>query len=226
MAIYNQNSHTGTIFRSFSIPEKGSFLAGYAELIAAHGLKVPLPDTLCIIGTKHKKYVDGRWNVFTPRHRPEDTLYGHLTFALKYEAIDLGLLNALFQVVSATDIASMVRSEPTGIYSRKIWFLWEWLREKRLDLEDAAKCNFVSLVNSKLQFEGIHVLSKRHRIRNNLPGTKHFCPLIRKTKKLEQFLGKKLSEAAVNNISQTNPDLLSRAATFLLLKDSKASYHH
>ncbi|WP_319548450.1 Fic family protein [Desulfogranum marinum] len=224
MAIYNQNSHTGTIFRSFSIPEKGSFLAGYAELIAAHGLKVPLPDTLCIIGTKHKKYVDGRWNVFTPRHKPEDTLYGHLTFALKYEAIDLGLLNALFQVVRATDIESMVRSEPTGIYSRKIWFLWEWLREKRLDLEDAAKCNFVSLVNSKLQFEGIHVLSKRHRIRNNLPGTKHFCPLIRKTKKLEQFLGKKLSEAAVNNISQTHPDLLSRAAAFLLLKDSKASY--
>lgn len=224
MTIYNQNSHTGTIFRGFSIPEKGSFLAGYAELIAAYGLKVPLPDTLCIIGTKHKKYVDGRWNVFTPRHRPEDTLYGHLTFALKYEAIDLGLLNALFQVVRATDIESMVRSEPTGMYSRKIWFLWEWLREELLDLEDAAKCNFVSLVNSKLQFEGIHTLSKRHRIRNNLPGTKNFCPLIRKTKKLEQFLGKKLSEAAVNNIGQTHPDLLSRAASFLLLKDSKASY--
>ena len=224
MSIYNQNSSTGTIFRSFSPPEKGSFLVGYAELIAAHGLKVPLPDTLCIIGTKHKKYVDGRWNVFTPRHRPEDTLYGHLTFALKYEAIDLGLLNALFQVVRATDIEFMVRSEPTGIYSRKIWFLWEWLREEQLDLEDAAKCNFVSLVKSKLQFEGIHVLSKRHRIRNNLPGTKNFCPLIRKTKKLEQFLGKKLSETAVNNIGQTHPDLLSRAAAFLLLKDSKASY--
>ncbi|WP_319548500.1 Fic family protein [Desulfogranum marinum] len=224
MTIYKHNSHTGTIFRGFSIPEKGSFLAGYAALIAAHGLKVPLPDTLCIIGTKHKRYVDGRWNVFTPRHRPEDTLYGHLTFALKYEAIDLGLLNALFQVVRATGIESMVRSEPTGIYSRKIWFLWEWLREERLDLEDAAKCNFVSLVNSKLQFEGIHVLSKRHRVRNNLPGTKNFCPLIRKTKKLEQFLGKKLSEAAVNNIGQTHPDLLSRAAAFLLLKDSKASY--
>lgn len=224
MAIYNQISHAGTIFRGFSIREKGSFLAGYAALIAAHGLKVPLPDTLCIIGTKHKKYVDGRWIVFTPRHRPEDTLYGHLTFALKYEAIDLGLLNALFQVVGAADIESMVQSEPTGIYSRKIWFLWEWLREERLDLEDAAKCNFVPLVNSKLQFEGKHVLSKRHRIRNNLPGTKNFCPLIRKTKKLEQFLGKKLSKAAVNNIGQTHPDLLSRAAAFLLLKDSKASY--
>ncbi len=224
MAIYNQTSHAGIVFRGFSIREKGSSLAGYASLIAAHGLKVPLPDTLCIIGTKHKKYVNGRWNVFTPRHRPADTLYGHLTFALKYEAIDLGVLNALFQVVRAEEIKAMVQSEPTGLYSRKIWFLWEWLREERLDLEDAAKCNFVSLVNGKLQFEGKSVLSKRHRIRNNLPGTRNFCPLIRKTKKLEQFLGKKLSEAVVNNIGQTHPDLLSRAAAFLLLKDSKASY--
>ena len=67
-------------------------------------------------------------------------------------------------------------------------------------------------------------LSRRHRIRNNLPGTRNFCPLIRKTEKLEQYLGKKLSEAAVENIGQTHPDLLSRAAAFLLLKDSKASY--
>jgi hypothetical protein len=224
MTIYNQNSHPEIVFHDFSSPENGFLLAGYAALIEAHALKVPVPDSLCIIGTKHKKYVDGRWNVFTPRHRPEDRLYGHLTFALKYEGIDLAVLNALFQVVEGADIESVVRSEPTGIYSRKIWFLWEWLRDERLDLEDAATGNFVPLINSKLQFEGKPLLSKRHRIRNNLPGTRNFCPLIRKTKKLEHFLDNKLSEVAVHNIGQTHPDLLSRAAAFLLLKDSKASY--
>lgn len=224
MANYNQNSRIRTVFHDFSTPEKGSFLAGYAALIEAHELRVPAPDSLCIIGTKHKKYMDGRWKVFTPRHRPEDTLYGHLTFALKYEGIDLAVLNALFQTVEAKDIESIVRSEPTGIYSRKIWFSWEWLRDEKLDLENATKGNFVPLVNSKLQYEGKHVLSRRHRIRNNLPGTKNFCPLIRRTKKLEQFLGKKLSEEAIKNIGHTHPDLLSRAAAFLLLKDSKASY--
>ena len=40
----------------------------------------------------------------------------------------------------------------------------------------------------------------------------------------EQFLSKQLSQEAVRNIGQTHPDLLSRAAAFLLLKDSKASY--
>ena len=224
MANYNQNSHKKTLFHGFSMPEQGFSLAGYATLIEAHKLRVPAPDMLCLIGTKHKKYIEGRWNIFTPRHKPEDTLYGQLIFALKYEGIDLAVLNALFQIVEAKDIKSIVRSEPTGIYSRKIWFLWEWLRDEQLELGDATTGNFIPLVNSKLQFEGKHVLSKRHRVRNNLPGTKNFCPLIRKTKKLEQFLGKKLSEEAVKNIGQTHPDLLSRAAAFLLLKDSKASY--
>jgi len=224
MTIYNQNSRAGIVFHDFSTPEQGSSLAGYAALIEAHELRVPAPDTLCIIGTKHKKYATGRWHVFTPRHRPEETLYGHLTFALKYEGIDLAVLNALFQKVEAAAIEAIVRSEPTGIYSRKIWFLWEWLRDEPLDLEDAATGNFVPLINSKLQFAGKSVLSKRHRIRNNLPGTKNFCPLIRKTSKLGQFLEKNLAEKAVKNIGQTHPDLLSRAASFLLLKDSKASY--
>lgn len=224
MAIYNQISQRITLFHGFPALEAGTLLAGYAALIQAHELKVPIPDHLCAIGTKHKKFDYERWHIFTPRHRPEDTLEGHLTFALKYEGIDLAVLNALFQEIEAKEIEKIIRSKPTGRYSRKLWFLWEWLDGQRLDIEDARTGNFVPLVDGKLQYEGKSHPSKRHRVRNNLPGTREFCPLIRKTKKLEKYIGKKLAEAAINNIGQTHPDLLSRAATFLLLKDSKASY--
>lgn len=105
-----------------------------------------------------------------------------------------------------------------------MWFLWEWLRNEQLDIEDAIMGNFVPLIDSKLQYEGKSYPSKRHRVCNNLPGTRNFSPLIRKTEKLETFIGRNLSETAIKNISQTHPDLLSRAAAFLLLKDSKASY--
>ena len=54
-----------------------------------HALAVPAPDSLCAIGTKHRKVECGRWQLYTPRHKPHDTLQGHLTFALKYEGIDL-----------------------------------------------------------------------------------------------------------------------------------------
>lgn len=224
MVIYNQNSQNLTVFHSFPALEKGSSLAGYSALISAHDLKVPLPDYLCAIGTKHKKYDHEHWHIFTPRHKPQNTLYGHQIFALKYEGIDLAILNALFQAIEAKEIREIICSEPTGSYSRRLWFLWEWLREEQLDIEDARAGNFVPLVNSKLQYEGKSYPSKRHRVRNNLPGTRNFCPLIRKTEKLEQYIGKNLSETAIKNIGQTHPDLLSRAAAFLLLKDSKASY--
>ncbi|MBW1800403.1 MAG: Fic family protein [Deltaproteobacteria bacterium] len=224
MAIYNQNSQDITVIQGFPALEEGSSIAGYSALISAHTLKVPIPDYLCAIGMKHKKYNHERWHIFTPRHKPEDTLYGHLVFALKYEGVDLAVLNALFQKVEAREIQDIIRTLPTGSYSRRLWFLWEWLRDEKLDIEDARTGNFVHLIDSKLQYEGKSHSSKRHRVRNNLPGTRNFCPLIRKTKKLEDYIGKRLSDTAIKNIGQTHSDLLSRAAAFLLLKDSKASY--
>ena len=224
MAKYNQKSVDITVFHAFPALEAGATYAGYAALIEGHALAVPAPDRLCAIGTKHRKVEQGCWQLFTPRHKPDDTLQGHLTFALKYEGIDLSVLKALFDGIDPMAIADIVRSKPTGAYSRRIWFLYEWLTNATLELDDATLGNFVPLINEKLQYAAAPRDSKRHRVRNNLPGTREFCPLIRRTEKLDQFIAMNLSQAAVENIGETHADLLSRAAAFLLLKDSKASY--
>ena len=224
MAEYNQNSRSVIAFHAFPALEEGASLTGYSALIARHSLSVPAPDYLCAIGTKHKKYDKGRWRLYTPRHKPEDTLQGHLTFALKYEGIDLAVLKALFAAIDPQEIADIVRAEPTGAYSRRIWFLYEWLHETEIDLEHTTRGNFVPLVNEALQYPGPSRDSRRHRVRNNLPGTREFCPLIRRTEKLDQFIAMNLSQAAIDHIGKTHADLLSRAAAFLLMKDSKASY--
>ncbi len=224
MINYNQNSRPVTVFHAFPALEEGSTLAGYAALIEGHELLVPAPDYLCAIGSKHKRYDKGRWHIFTPRHKPDDTLRGHLTFALKHEGIDLAVFKALFLLVEQEEIVNIVRLEPTGAYSRRIWFLYEWLCEKKLDIEDVKQGNFAEIINDALQYPGPSRDSKRHRVRNNLPGFREFCPLIRRTEKLDQLIGLNLSQAAVAHIGKTHADLLSRAAAFLLLKDSKASY--
>lgn len=224
MANYNQSSRPATVFHVFPVLEKESTLAGYAALIERHELLVPTPDYLCAIGAKHKKYDKGRWRIFTPRHKPDDSLQGHLTFALKNEGVDLAVLKAVFLTVKPEAIANIVRSKPTGVYSRKIWFLYEWLCEKKLDIENVKQGNFVEIINNSLQYPGQTRDSKRHRVRNNLPGTREFCPLIRRTEKLDHFINLNLSQTAINHIGKTRADLLSRSAAFLLLKDSKASY--
>jgi hypothetical protein len=64
-------------------------------------------------------------------------LEGHLTFALKYEGLDLAVLKRLFLTVQPAEIESIVRAKLTGSYARRTWFLYEWL--KRLDLPDGEK---------------------------------------------------------------------------------------
>ena len=224
MKEYNQKSQSVDVFQAFPALEDATTLAGYAALIVAHDLSVPAPDYLCAIGIKHKKYARGRWRIFTPRHKPDDSLDSHLTFALKYEGVDLAALKALFEVIEPEAIAEIVRAKPTGAYSRRIWYLYEWLCDKELDIKNATRGNFVPLIDDALQYSGPIRDSRRHRVRNNLPGTREFCPLIRRTEKLDRFIAMDLSQAAIDHIGKTHADLLSRAAAFLLLKDSKASY--
>src|SRR5690606_14941596 len=140
-----------SLFHNFPLLPEEFPLAGYSALIQAHGLHVPAPDFLSAIGTKHRLINQGAWRLYTPRHRPEDSLLGHLTFALKYEGLDLGILSALFRSVEPGEITEIVQNEPTGSYSRRIWFLYEWLTGSRLPLEDATRGNFVELVSEKLQ---------------------------------------------------------------------------
>ncbi len=217
-------SQSVMIFHGIALPAKDGTLAGYAALINAYELKVPIPETLSFISTQHKRYKLEVWEVYTLRHKPEETLGGHLTFALKYEGLDLAVLNALFQKIDETELEVWVKSEPSGRYSRRIWFLYEWLTGKTLAVTDVNTGNFFDALNTKLQFGGTVELSRRHRIRNNLPGSKDFCPLVRRTKKLEQYLALDLATMAHTKTKAVHPNVLSRAAAFLLLKDSRASF--
>lgn len=211
------------VFHERRLPETAT-PAGYAALIHAYDLPVPVPRDLSAIGTRHRIIEGDGWRLYTPRHAPEATLERHLTFALKYEGLDLAVLKRLFMTVKATEIADLVRLKPTGVYTRRIWFLYEWLLGKKLNLPDADRVTSVDVVDTELQFAGTGENSARHRVRNNLPGTPEFCPLVFKTAALDNFIAQDLKERARAVVSEVPKDLLARTAAFLLLKDSKSSY--
>ena len=127
-------------------------------------------------------------------------------------------------VAGPSEIEAVVRAKPTGSYARRIWFLYEWLIGTRLDLPDAAKGSYVPVVDPKRQWAGAAENSPRHRVKNNLPGTPQFCPMVFRTNALEQFIAMDLPARAQAIIADVSRDLLARTAAFLLLKDSKSSY--
>jgi len=212
-----------TVFQENRLPEKAT-PAGYSALIDAYGLAVPLPRTLFAIGERHRIIEESGWRIMTPRHAPHPTLEGHLTFALKYEGLDLAVLKRLFLTTGPAEVEALVRKKPTGSYARRIWFLYEWLTGKRLDLPDVQAGRYVPVLDPALQWAAEGENAVRYRVKNNLPGTPDFCPLVFRTETLDRFIGLKLPQRAQEIVADVPRDILARTAAFLLLKDSKASY--
>jgi hypothetical protein len=219
----NRFSGPVTVFQERRLPEQAT-PAGYSALIGAYGLEVPLPTMLFAIGQRHRIREEGGWRIMTPRHAPKPTLEGHLTFALKYEGLDLAVLKRLFAATGPAEIAAFVRARSTGSYARRIWFLYEWLTGERLDLPDAAGGRYVPVVDPDQQWGIPGETVPRCRVKNNLPGTPAFCPLAFRTPTLKRFVELNLSERARQAIADVPRDLLARTAAFLLLKDSRSSY--
>ena len=122
----NQFSRKKINFHDRVLPEEG-ILIGYGWLLQiiedTRNRRLPLPERLAIITEKQQRYNTPQWQVFAKRYMPEDSAIGHLTFALKYEGLDLLILKEFFLAVGDTPVMSMMQNEPTGQYSRRIWFL-------------------------------------------------------------------------------------------------------
>ena len=218
-----RNPERTDIFRGRRLPEVAR-LAGYSALIEGWALRVPLPRRLFGIGERHQVVESEQWTLLTPRHAPAATLEGNLTFAFKYEGVDLAVLKALFDAVDPSEIEEMVEATPSGSYARRIWFFYEWLTDQKLDLPDADRGNYVDALDPDLQYAVEGTNSRRHRVRDNLPGSRLFCPLVFRTEELDEFRQRDLSARARQVVAEVPADLLARTAAFLLLDDSRSSY--
>jgi len=213
------------IFQEKTVPA-GTRPAGWAALVQALGAAAPVRRPACV----SEQYVSGSrrevgaWLVFDKRYWPGETFADHLTFALRHEDIDLLVLKRIFDAVPQGEVKAFVRAAPTGVLVRRAWFLYETLTGRTLDLEDAPRAVAVDLLDPKAYFIGQPRLSKRHRVRDNLLGTGRFCPVIRRTKALEEFIALDLSAKARETVGRTSAHLIARAASFMLLADSRASF--
>ena len=88
-----------------------------------------MPEKLAFISTKKRQFENDKWRVYSSRYLPEESLYKQLTFALKYEGVDLLVFKKLFEALKKTELEEMIQQEKQGQYSRRIWFLYEWLMD-------------------------------------------------------------------------------------------------
>jgi len=212
-----------SVFHGKTVPEDG-VIVGYGAIIEVYKLAVPIPNKLSFVSSKNRQFENDEWKVYPVSYLPDENLYKQLIFALKYEGVDLLVFKKLFEVLSSVEMEEMIQLENLGQYSRRIWFLYEWLTVKKLNIPDLKTGNLVPIIDEKLQYAIDGLSSPRHKVINNLPGNKDFCPLIRKTQKLEKYIASNIRQEKSNYLNRVHKDILQRASSFLLLKDSKASF--
>jgi hypothetical protein len=214
-----------TLFQERTVPP-GSRLVGWAALVRALNIPAPVRHPSCVSArhVRGSQREDGGWTVFDQRYWPGETMAGHLGFALRHEDIDLLLFRRLCDAVPAEAFADMIRSTPTGSVSRRAWFLYEHLTGRALPVDDAPAAGALDLLEPDRYFTGAPRLSRRHRVRDNLLGTASFCPVIRRTKALTELIDQDLSAKARETVGRTGAHMTARAASFLLLADSRASF--
>jgi hypothetical protein len=103
---------------------------GYAAIIDSMNLAMPMPSIIAMVSEKFKKIKTDEWLIMPITHLPEDNnelskiqaLYNHLVFALKYEGVSLLVFAKLAEILLNEELRELVDIEPTGLYSRRIWF--------------------------------------------------------------------------------------------------------
>ncbi len=205
-------------------------LLGGTWLLARYGIELVQPLAVqSRIGSRRASLVaEGvSTETFPEGMRPSPDLRGHLTFHLKHEAPHFEMLHRLFERLDVQELVAWIASEPNGQYARKIGFLFEWLTARQLNVATPISGPYVDLIDDRklvAASPGRSVPNRRWRVRDNLPGTSAFCPVVRKTKDFDEAIAIDIRGLLRDLSMEFGEDMLMRSAVWMTLRESKSSF--
>lgn len=161
---------------------------------------------------------------YTKSYAPGERVFDQLVFALKYEGVNLLVLKKAFEGIDPEGLAAFIQSTPTGRHHRRLWYLYENLTGKSLDLPDLNTGNYVDLVDPKQFFVAKPVQVKRQRINDNLLGDFSFSPYVRRTKTIENYLEADFRGRCQKIIDGYPPELVRDALAYLYTQETRSSF--
>lgn len=203
-------------------------LVGLAALRETLALRVPPPavQSYIVAGARRTEVLPGGQVVehYPRSYAPEGSPLSHLKFALRHEPLDLGVLVAALKALDPEELAAWIRREPTGAFSRRAWFFYETFAGRALDLDDLGRGNYVDALDPERHFVADRRNSARHRVVDNLLGGAAFCPMVRRTARLEARIAAGLDARARELAAGYSPETLARAVSYLFSKETRSSF--
>jgi fido (protein-threonine AMPylation protein) len=200
---------------------------GYSWLVDTLKLQVlPLPRPAYVSGSVNRRMDSDAHSLFPTGVAIENTVVGHLEFALRHEGVNLEVIDAAFEHLPPADLIARLQATPTGEHIRRACFLWEWLTGKELASGVAIKGAYVDLFPEDVYLTASQpTRAPRFRVRNNALGTPDFCPIVRRASVPQAPSLPDLLQQAQNTLDAVgNPDLYRRALAYLYLSETRGSY--
>lgn len=200
---------------------------GYAHLIDILKLNVLPLAKPAFANTSVNRRVDSDTRILFPSGVSiENTLVGHLEFALRHEGVNLEVVDAAFEHLPPGDLIAGLRATPTGEHIRRACFLWEWLTGNELNAGVAVKGGYVDLFPEDVYYTAAQpTRAQNFRVRNNALGTPDFCPIVRRAAiPQDPPLPELLQEAQRTLDAVEDPELYRRALAYMYLSETRGSY--
>ncbi|TAL87984.1 MAG: Fic family protein [Rhodanobacter sp.] len=163
--------------------------------------------------------------VYPSSYNPSDAACDHLRFALRYEGVHLEFLQRLFQTMPDRVLIDWLIREPSSQYARRAGFLLEWLTGRSLGVPDVGKGNYVDALSADDHLTaGTGINHKKWRVRDNLPGTPDWCPVVYRNSAIRAVETRDVGTALKQLQVEFGDDTLQRSAVWLTTKESRASF--
>jgi hypothetical protein len=209
---------------------------GYAWLIHHYGLALPKMSVEYYQGDHHSgiktvEFGDSLRKLLPGRLKVEASPFEQLKLAIKYQGIRLQYLYVIFESIDPHLLEEKIAQTPTSKNARVIWFLYEWLLNKRLNLPDVTSGNYVELFDSNYYFtRNTGERCRRTRVVNNALGTRDFCPTVRKTKEVKALCDIDVYALAYGKMQDflradglINANIVDQCINYLYTKESRTS---
>ena len=164
-----------------------------------------------------------------PHHKKMiDSPYEQMNIAIKYQGIRLHFFAAMFKLINIEEFTQFILNKPNSKYNRVLWFLYEWITDKKLDIPDLTTGNYIQLFEDKYYYTIENGnKNKRTRVINNAIGTREFCPTVLKTPQIKKIAGINVYDTAWAEMQKLgdalSADIIGRSINYLYTKETKSS---
>ncbi|MDP2784891.1 MAG: Fic family protein [Sulfurimicrobium sp.] len=162
---------------------------------------------------------------YPPQYEPEQSVTGHLEFALKHDGVNLCALRDVFLACGPAPIEGAIHARPTSRYTRLMGFFYEMTTGQSLDPSLEIGGNYVpALSENDYLASPTPTRNQRWRVLDNLLGDGRYCPTIRRTESLAEALAMPLQDELEGLVNDFPPELFQRASDYLYIKETRSTY--